>query len=68
MEVDVRIDSLEELKIIKPTMTTKDKYREAMDALQRVYNSNKNNKYGERLMKAVDKVNKLEQQYRKENE
>jgi len=49
------------LKPIKPNKSLMDEKREALGALNRLYDSNKNNKYGERLMKATDKVKQIEQ-------
>ena len=60
-------DYLQVVKPIRPKMTTKDKYREAVQNLNNLYKKQWCEDYGDKLFKATARVNKLEKQYRSEN-
>ncbi len=47
----------------KPKMSLKDKYRVSVEKWIKVLESDQNNKYGERLMMAVENMNKCQDNY-----
>lgn len=63
VECNVEITDIEEFMRMRPTpKQLEDKYRYAVDKWVRVLNSKPNNKYGERLEKATNDMNKLREQ------
>jgi len=49
---------LSSVKVNRKNLTKEQIYRESIDKWIKCLNSNKNNKYGERLFKAVENMNK----------
>lgn len=63
IKVEVQIDNMDDFMKIRPSVKQlKEKYRASVDKWARITNGNSNNKYGERLEKATNEMNKLRQQ------